>query len=434
MTPDPSKDAPYSNSNGLRNRRHERGSIVVWVALSAMIVISIMTYTIALGQAYLAKSQLQIAADAAARAAIDVIEAGGSKSIARAIARSIAQGTNALEGGLLLSNDAITFGDWNPASRNFTLNGVTWAPAVRVAAERTFSSPGGPIEFLLHGLLPNRWLEIRTDGTASAACREVIFVVDNSWGMQQEIDEAYQVVDEFMRQMRRRSLPGDKIGMVVFAGDSLSMRDYEDNGGPSAWGAAAGELSAIPLNSIDLTSWIGARVADGRSCGYGETDFNVVYGERLPTRGPGSCAGKGDQHGIEKAVQMFADESFTCSSPGERLIIFITSDTPCWVPSALVPNAFGRRFGGTFAEAYAAADYAYSEGISIQPILIDNGRNGNCPFGTYGSGQHQESPTTYINNMVRGSHIAFALIDPLPSEIRDVINRINDVIFSRIVE
>jgi hypothetical protein len=400
------------------------------VVFSLLGIVFITVMSVSLGQAFLAQGQLQTAVDAGARAAVDMLRRGQTQLVARVIARIVAQGTSALEGPVVIPDGNVAFGDFDHNTGTFTQGGTEHSPAVEITAGRTASSPSGPLNLILGDLLGQPQIEIKTRAVASTGCREIVFAIDVSQGMEQEIDEAYQVMLNFANRMRNVSRPGDKIGITVYAGDALSMREYALNGGPFWAFSTPEELVAIPADQNEISGWVTAMGMSGNFC---RDPMSSRANSRLPTLDPGSCVGKGDHHGIYQAMQMFDDLDDSCSEPGERLIVLITSDIPCAYPGWVINERGTPYFGGTIAEAYAAADAAAAAGISMAPILIDNGRRGNCPRTPSMMWQHTESAWSFVNNMARGFSSS-ALINPPQNEVDDLIDDVNEVLFVRMVD
>ena len=171
----------------------------------------------------------------------------------------------------------------------------------------------------------------------------------------------------------------------------------------------------------DLDAWIRAMELEGNVCA-------DVEDGRLPTLGPGSCLGKGDHHGINRAMEMFDENDETCSAENERMIVLITSETPCTYWGARIGD-WRNWYGGTVAQAYAAADAAALRGVSIAAVLVDNGNQGQCttPW------QQGLAPDVFVENMVRGV-VDAALIQPTQSEFDDILEDLNAVLTVRLVE
>lgn len=401
---------------------------MIFTLITMVSIFGFMMFFMSAGQGYLAKNQLQISADAVARGALGFATSGFSNFFSSILARRIPRDIVALEPGFAappLPQEAVVFGDWNYQIREFRPGGSEFAPAVQVEVSYGgVGSPKGPIDLMFAALLPIQTMTISARATAATSCREFIFVVDVSTGMADEMNRAFQLVDGFVQALDSVSLPGDKIGMAVYAGDAMSAHDYANDGGAFWGGPVPLPLMRIPANRTDVDDWLAAL----------QLEANVFCPDRLdemPTRGRGSCLGKGDQNGINRAIQIYEESAESCSVAGERVIILITSDTPCFYWGGFVRDFFNF-YGGSFSQAYAAADDALAAGISILPVLVDRGTEGNCPFRGAQLFQHEDSPEVYIDKMARG-FVTRGLIDPSQNEINAVISQISQAIRVRIV-
>jgi uncharacterized membrane protein len=130
----------------LNARREGVAMLIVLFTLAVLIVSTAVS--ISLGQAYLAKGQLQASADGGALAAIGVFKEDKGQLAGRAKAIEIAVGSTAVELGVALAGGSggdVSFGDYDLATRRFRKNGNTFFPAARVTARRTVGSPSGPL-------------------------------------------------------------------------------------------------------------------------------------------------------------------------------------------------------------------------------------------------------------------------------------------------
>lgn len=402
----------------LGSARRQRGIISVLVLFMLLGLVAMSFLSISVGQVELARGQLQVAADSAAKSAL---RTSGTLFEQKINAQSVASQITALEPGVLLSDIDINFGDFDPRSRNFRAGGFELAPAVRVAARRTDSAPGGPLQLVL-GFSGDRRIDAQANSIASTSCREIVFALDYSAGMTQEIEAAYTMIQEFVDYARAVPRSGDKIGITVYAGDGLSQREYATNGGRFWLGSTPEELSRIPGDALELTTWENAMTSEGKTCPAGLSQQRRVP---MPTLDVGTCLGKGDHHGILQAIEMFDELDERCSAEDKRLIVLITSDIPCAWPGALV-RARTLLVGGTLKQAFNAADEAADNGIAIQPILLNLGSDENCPVGGFFGWQHSQSKTEFAHNLARG------FVDPRPmgssraGDGRALINPIQD--------
>ena len=122
-----------------------RGYIVIWTIVVIVSMIGFLSFAIDWGRVQLAKSQLIVATNAAARAALVDRAAGTTVETTAAVAyaaKNLVDGTP-----LVLLPGDVTPGNWNPTSRVFVAN-ATPANAVRVVGVRNAArSSAVPLAF-----------------------------------------------------------------------------------------------------------------------------------------------------------------------------------------------------------------------------------------------------------------------------------------------
>lgn len=140
------------SSGKLASMSNQRGLALVYLALLLVVLCGFLGLAVDLGYMYLAKGQLQNAADAAALAGASRLP---SEAEVRTTAREFAANNDAAKSSVTISDDGgnvlspdndITVGNWNPTLNPPYLAGASRAPtnAVQVRARRTSSSdPGG---------------------------------------------------------------------------------------------------------------------------------------------------------------------------------------------------------------------------------------------------------------------------------------------------
>lgn len=137
--------------NMVRFQSRSRGVAVVYVTVSLIVIFAVIALATDFGQAVLARSELQTAADAAARAA--AMDLGSGPPTARASAANVAgQNTCAGEAVQLDQQADVEFGTWDPSAHTFTLlsgYAESSANAVRVTAQRLATrNTGLPLTFV----------------------------------------------------------------------------------------------------------------------------------------------------------------------------------------------------------------------------------------------------------------------------------------------
>lgn len=165
----------------LKQLRDERGVVVIVVAITAILLLSLVAFAIDIGYAMLTRNELQNVADASALAAsreLGVFYEGMSyeqqqvydctgddeAKIIQA-AKDVAEKNRAAGKNITINSDDITIGNWNANTRtlNPTLNGPD---AVKVRARRD-NITNGPITTFFAHILGQDTLSISTKATAA---------------------------------------------------------------------------------------------------------------------------------------------------------------------------------------------------------------------------------------------------------------------------
>jgi len=376
--------------------RRTRGSVTVYFLIIASSLLLMGTFSFALGQAFLSKGQLQVVADSGARAAVAMLRDG--ELVARALdaANTIALRTQAIEQFHFLAGGDITIGDYDYHSGVFTNGGNQKATAVRVTANRTSSSFLGPLEIATGLYYDNNQAELETSSIATVGCREVVFAIDASGGMVEELDQAIQLVTRFKNTMEQSPLSGDKIGLVLYAGRGASLREYAIGGAPFWAGGSPDPLIQLSTDGVYVDRGLTALGQEG-------TCDN--FRDRLMGARRGGCAGKGDNWGIDRSLELFEEmRTDTCSVESERLIILVTSGMPCLVFGPAINDFSTPYHGGTVADAYAAAERADTLGVSVAPVHLKAGAPGGGDWCTNKplAFQAQGIPAVYLGTLARG--------------------------------
>ena len=136
-----------------RNRRKEKGMVLVWVALTGMVLILVVALAGDTAHVYLAGHQLQNAADAAALAGVWEVR-DTDKAIAHDAARDVALENNAGRKTVQLADNYgnaaggdIVIGFYDSGSGTFTPT-LASPNAVQVHARRTSDSPAGALPLI----------------------------------------------------------------------------------------------------------------------------------------------------------------------------------------------------------------------------------------------------------------------------------------------
>ena len=147
-----------------------RGLVLIYVMLSMIIFLVIASLAIDMGHARLAKTQLQFAADAAARAACEDLPYG--QTTARKTAVTIGAANNVDGTPLVITPGTdIVFGTWDPNARTFTPSsglGSGTGNAIQINASRT-AAKGNAIQLAFASVFSAGTSDIHATATACFA-------------------------------------------------------------------------------------------------------------------------------------------------------------------------------------------------------------------------------------------------------------------------
>jgi Flp pilus assembly protein TadG len=138
------RNAPRQSHGGTVARFRRRGSALIYITVGFVTLCAFASFAVDLGRVHVAKSQLQQAADAAARAAADALPLSGVAG-AEAAAKDAAA-WNTCDGQALALNPAndLVFGVWDSAAKQFSpLTGADRAHANAIRATLGRNTAGG---------------------------------------------------------------------------------------------------------------------------------------------------------------------------------------------------------------------------------------------------------------------------------------------------
>lgn len=171
-------------------KQDRRGAVVVLVAVSGTLIAGFGALTIDLGNMYIARTELQRAADGAALAAAAKLaryQSGQSEAAARTEAKRIVEANPVLADKVTIDiNRDVVFGhtDWdNAASRFRFVQGGAVVSAVRVTVRKTADSPNGPMNLLFANIWGKASKNMWASATAMMIPRDISVVADLSGSM-----------------------------------------------------------------------------------------------------------------------------------------------------------------------------------------------------------------------------------------------------------
>lgn len=308
-----------------RKLRQQTGAIYIWVMWSIIPLLGFSAFAVDVGFMAVVKTQLQIASDSAASAALSELQAGGTQLDARSEAVNLAAQHKVLGAGPIVRPQDVVFGDYNHSSRNFRTNGFIFAPAVQVTARRA-------LDLLLAPALGVTAADVETVSVAASGCREFVLMLDVTASWAFDFALAQQALLSTIAAIDATSRPGDQVGLVAFAADVVRV---------------------LPLRPVQAArNQLDIAINNMQACpDYGPT--TTVLGML-----PGGCQGTDHALGIRDAIDVIGQSNSQCGA--ERAIVILSDGPSC--------NILGP--GGTNADAEAAADEADAAGISIVPILF----------------------------------------------------------------
>jgi Mg-chelatase subunit ChlD len=169
----------------LKKSSKRQGAMLVLIAITLIIFVVALVFSIDVAYMQLVRSQLRAAADAAARAGAQTLSTSQDEKAAVQKAIDIALENVVAGDPFKLAADDIEIGKsvvQKDGSWAFEPGGQPYS-AIRVNAERTASSTAGPVQLLVGGILGRKTFEPRHVATASQVDQDVVLVLDRSGSM-----------------------------------------------------------------------------------------------------------------------------------------------------------------------------------------------------------------------------------------------------------
>jgi Flp pilus assembly protein TadG len=149
----------------LRNNLRLRGATIIYMTVVVLIIVAFVSLAVDYGRVQLAKTELQRAADAAARYGAAGLITSNSTARTNAVT---AAGENSADGTkVVIKSSDVTLGYWNASTRTFQTSAAAGLPrAVRVTASRSTAS-GDPIKLFFGSLIGRSTFDLDVDSTAA---------------------------------------------------------------------------------------------------------------------------------------------------------------------------------------------------------------------------------------------------------------------------
>jgi hypothetical protein len=347
----------------------QAGTVLPLVAVAAMTVILLLALALDSGQLYLARTQLQNAADSAARAALRAAynpaqtNAGQARLAGVQAATQVLAGNTVIDGGVRLEANDLRYGLYNFDRRSFTAEAQGFTPpsrpsAVRVQVQRT-DAGGHPIQGLFTSL------SVRAESIASVRCRQIALALDLSASMLDVIPTEQSGLRSLL-PLLERGAQADMLALVSFDADGTTLAQA---------GRVETRLQAVTASS---ESTFRGDIGALRSCPHALTP----------------CLGTNTAAGLALARAQLESTAPVCN--GDRLIVVVSDGVPCDPSSATGTAAL-------IDQSTAEVDRAAQEGISVSSIYVFHSGGGlfsSCPTASPATGT--EDDPTFMASLVRG--------------------------------
>jgi hypothetical protein len=177
-------DAPRRTTAGIAGCRSHKGAMAVLIAICLPMLLGVMVLFIGISQMQLARSELRVAADAAARAATESILRTGDEDAAYRKSLSITQSHSHLSQVFALERKRVVFGQGSSSE------GGEWEfipyqkpyNAAQVEVVKSADSKSGPVQLLL-SFLGSPHFESSKFATASQIDHDIVFVIEAGGSM-----------------------------------------------------------------------------------------------------------------------------------------------------------------------------------------------------------------------------------------------------------
>ncbi len=207
--------------------RQRRGSITPLMLLSIMMLLLFAGLAIDFTYVRTTEFELKNATDAAAHAALVELRRSGDTTRAREMALAMAELNEAGGVPVHLSDEDVSFGEWDYNTGNFEASSAV-VNGVRVRASRTAASIDGPVSLFVGPLFGHSASAVAETAVGAYRSRDIMFSLDISTSMIQEMNDAVDALVGFAVAMEGRSLPNDRLGLNVFKTSATTVTNLLD--------------------------------------------------------------------------------------------------------------------------------------------------------------------------------------------------------------
>ena len=182
----------FSQAKSPRSQTRRRGAVLVLILIFLPVLVILCGFAINWAHIQLARTELQVAVDASARAANRVYVATGDLNQAVAAAQRVADNNLVDRHRLVLSKDDFELGasvrnqfesryEFTPGDRN--------ANALRLTVNKESESPSGPVNLVFPVLNGSRQVNISASAISTQIELDIALVIDRSGSMAYAADE-----------------------------------------------------------------------------------------------------------------------------------------------------------------------------------------------------------------------------------------------------
>ncbi len=192
-----------------RRSQQRRGAIAMLMAVFLPVLLVIIAMAVNIAYMHLARAELRIATDSAARAAGRTLSLTQSTAKARAAAIAAAAKNSVAGQPLRLTSRDVEFGmNSRPSPTSpwlFTANGgIGTVNAVQITGRKTNGSPSNPVSLFFTGVTSRTFFEPVRSSVAMQIDRDIILVVDRSGSMTSAMDRRTRAVVKWHRVRTRQ--------------------------------------------------------------------------------------------------------------------------------------------------------------------------------------------------------------------------------------
>lgn len=240
-----------------------RGTVVVMVVVTMVVILSFAALTVDVGAMYNAKADLQRTVDASALAAAAALGQSGQQDMiayAKSVARDFAGRNEVLGRQIELADSDITTGR---AVYNASTNSYSFVPteslpdAIHIRARMTDGSPNGPLSLFFAPIMGHDVAEIEAEATAMMVPRDIAIVVDLSASHTDDSELRHYNMTDINMHAVWNSLPGgiDDVGGGTWNGVTIPSDWVQPDGSiPQAAGPAWGYFEKLGFGPTTINS------------------------------------------------------------------------------------------------------------------------------------------------------------------------------------